>query len=124
MLEFGEEEDTEELLQILNSNEIRDSIIHRFDLYNHYGISKNDVSHKTIINRKYDGKVKIKKTQFNSIKIIVLDKSPQLAADIANEYLNQMDSVITRIRQKRANQALEILAMRKKLLYIWLPLIP
>ena len=117
VLEFGEEEDAEELLQILNSDEIRDSIIYRFDLYNHYEISQNDVSYKTKIIRKYNSHVTFKKTQFNSIEIVVFDKSPQLAADIANECLSLIDSVITRIRQKRANQALEILEMRKKLLY-------
>ena len=39
ILEFGTEDQAEQLLQILNSGEIRDSIINKFDLMNHYKIS-------------------------------------------------------------------------------------
>ena len=51
------------------------------------------------------------------IEIIVLDKTPELAANIANEYLLLMDFVISRIRQNRATQALAVLEKRKELLY-------
>ena len=117
VLEFGEEEQAEELLQILNSDAIRDSIINKYNLYNHYGINLKDNFHKTTINTIYDGLIKIKKTQFNSIKITVLDTSPQLAADIANSYLDFMDSVLNSIRKERSTQSLEILEARKKILY-------
>jgi len=118
VLEFGEEEQTEELLQVLNSDAIRDSIINKFDLYAHYGIDSLDNFHKTTINNTFDDLIKVKKTQFNSIKVTVLDKNPKTAAEIANSYLYFMDSVINSIRKKRANQSLTILDARKKRLYI------
>ena len=117
VLEFGEETDAEQLLQILNSDEIRDSVIQRFDLYNHYQIDKNSEFSKSKINKLYKGLIHIKKTKFNSIKILVLDKDPSIAAMIANDYLTLMDTVINRIRQNRAKQALLILEKRKELLY-------
>ena len=43
MLSFGEEEETEQLLQVLNSNQIRDRIIEKYDLMRHYDI---DTSHR------------------------------------------------------------------------------
>ena len=117
VLEFGEEEEAEQLLQILNSDEMRDSIINRFALFAHYDINKSDPYYKTIINDLYGQAIKIKKTKFNSIKISVLDKDPYLAANIANDYLTLMDFVIARIRENRALQSLKILEQRKKLLY-------
>src|SRR5690606_8962837 len=38
ILEFGEEEQAEQLLQILNSDEIRDGIIKKYNLMKHYEI--------------------------------------------------------------------------------------
>ena len=42
ILEFGEEEAAEQLLQVLNSDEMRDSIIMRFNLYHHYVVGQDD----------------------------------------------------------------------------------
>ena len=117
VLEFGEEEQAEQLLQVLNSDEIRDSIINRFNLFSHYEVNPNDVHHRTIMKDLYGKSIKIKKTKFNSIEVSVLDKNPQVAADIANEYLVLIDFVIARIREARAQQALEVLDRRKDLLY-------
>ena len=117
VLEFGEEEHAEQLLQVLNSDEIKDSIVNRFNLFNHYHVDKSDVHHKTIMNDLYRKAVDIKKTRLNSIQISVLDKDPKVAANIANEYLDLIDFVIARIRQNRAKQSLEILEKRKQLLY-------
>ena len=117
VLEFGEEEHAEQLLQVLHSDEIKVSIVDRFDLFDHYNINKLDLHHKTLMNEVYYKAVTIKKTKLNSIEISVLDKDPQVASDIANEYLDLIDFVIARIRQNRAKQALEILKKRKQLLY-------
>ena len=117
VLEFGEEEHAEQLLQVLNSDEIKDSIVDRFDLFEHYDINTSDLHHKTIMTEAYHKAINIKKTKLNSIEISVLDKDPQVASDIANEYLDLIDFVIARIRQNRAKQALEILKKRKQLLY-------
>ena len=41
ILRFGEEEEVEQMLQILNSDEIRDKIVEKYDLANHYDIDKD-----------------------------------------------------------------------------------
>ena len=69
------------------------------------------------MNDLYGQAISIKKTKFNAIEISVLDKDPQVAADIANEYLVLIDFVIARIRENRALQALEVLELRKTILY-------
>jgi len=117
VLEFGEEEQAEQLVQVLNSDEMRDSIVSRFDLFNHYEINQEDVYANTIMNDLYGQAISIKKTKFSAIEISVLDKDPEVAANIANEYLVLIDFVIARIRENRASQALEVLELRKKVLY-------
>ena len=60
ILEFGEEESTEQLLQVLNSDMIQDSIVNIFDLYNHYEISQEDPYSKTWMNLAFDENVNAK----------------------------------------------------------------
>ncbi len=119
VLEFGEEEATEQLLQVLKSHSIRDSIIRRFDLYNHYEINDSEPNRRSIVNSKFEELINFKKTKYNSIEIIVFDKDPNIASDIANDCLVLMDSVSMQIRKKRASQALEILKKRLNKLYIY-----
>ena len=118
VLEFGEEQDVEHLLQILNSDAIRDSIIHRFDLFTHYDVGLDSDYPMTTMFKMYKDFIKFKKTKFNSIEIVVLDHNPEMSAAIANEILVLLDVVINNIRKNRALQALEVLEKRKNLLYI------
>ena len=117
-MEFGGEGEAEQLLEVLNSNEIRDSIIFKFNLFDRYDLNPEELYAKTKINDLYIENISFKKTRFNSIKISVLDKDPDVAADIANEYLALIDLVMTRIRKDRADQAVSILEKRKQLLTI------
>src|SRR5210317_1704573 len=41
VMQFGEEEQTEQMLQILSSSIIRDKIIEKYDLMDHYEIDEN-----------------------------------------------------------------------------------
>lgn len=76
-LQIGDENQTDQMIQILNSGKIRNKIIEKYDLMNHYGI-KDNVSHKHYkLDKAYDNKIRIKRTEYNSVKIIVLDANPQ-----------------------------------------------
>ena len=94
ILDFGQEESTEQLLQILNSDMIRDSIINIFNLYNHYEIDMEEPHSRTLIFLEYADNIAFKKTRYNSINIEVLDKDPNLASDIANKFLDLLDLAI------------------------------
>ena len=114
ILEFGEEESTEQLLQVLNSDMIQDSIVKIFDLYNHYEINREDPYSKTWMNLAFEERVIFKKTSFNSIKIEVLDKDPNIASSIANKCLDLVDVAIKEIKSQRSKKALFICEERKK----------
>lgn len=114
ILEFGEEESTEQLLQVLNSDMIQDSIVKIFDLYNHYEINREDPYAKTWMNLAFEEHVIFKKTSFNSIKVEVLDKDPNIASDIANKCLDLVDIAIKEIKSQRSEKALFICEERKK----------
>lgn len=109
ILEFGKEEEAEQLLQILNSDDIRDSIIHRFKLFEHYGIEDSGRYARTELNETYSDNISFRRTEFMSVEINVLDTDPQMAANIANEIVVLLDNVKNRIQKERAIKGLAII---------------
>jgi capsule polysaccharide export protein KpsE/RkpR len=108
ILEFGEDAQTEQMLQILNSSKIRSRVVQKFELMKHYGIDANSQYKNTLLQREYDGNITFKRTEFMAVKISVLDKDPQMAADIANSIADLLDSVKNEMQRDRAKQGFKI----------------
>lgn len=105
---FGSEEQTEQLLQILTSNKIRSRIIKKYDLMRHYDIDTASKYKYTTLFREYESNIKCRRTEFMAVEIVVLDKDPQMAADIANDIANLLDSVKNEMQRQRAVEGLQI----------------
>lgn len=108
VLGFGEEEQAEQMLQILNSNKIRDRIVKKFDLMEHYGIDPGSRYRNTRLVKEYESNVSFRRTEYMAVKISVLDKDPQMAADIANTIAELLDSTKTQMQKERAMTAFRI----------------
>ena len=59
-MDFGEEEQAEQLVQILQSSRIRDKIVNKYKLLEHYEISNDDVNKNYKLNKAYNGLVLFK----------------------------------------------------------------
>ncbi len=110
ILQFGEEAQAEQLLQILYSDEIRSRIVDKYKLMQHYRIDPNNKYKNTLLYEKYSENISFKRTEFLSVKIEVLDEDPFIASEIANDIGNLLDSTKTRMQRDRANQAFDIVA--------------
>lgn len=108
LLRFGEEDQAEQMLQILNSDEIRQRITDKYDLFHHYEIKPDEKYRKTKLIREWKDNVEFKRTEFQSVKVTVLDKSPDTAAFIANDIANFLDSVKARMQKERAVEAYKV----------------
>lgn len=108
-LEIGEEAQTEQMMQILNSGIIRDKIIEEFDLMSHYGIKDNSEHKQYKLYKAYDSNIKIRRTEYNSVKIVVFDTDPEYAANIANEIAVLFDQTMSDMQMEIASKALEII---------------
>ncbi len=107
-LEFGKEDEAEQMLQILYSDEIRNKIIEEFNLMEHYGIDPNSKFAKTRLSEKFTKNINFKRTEYLSVKIEVLDEDPEMAANIANKIAAYVDSVKNRMQRERAIEGLAI----------------
>ncbi|MBU2651308.1 MAG: hypothetical protein KKA81_10265 [Bacteroidetes bacterium] len=108
ILGFGEEEQAEQMLQILNSNRIRDEIINKYDLANHYGLEPGSRYRMTRLIREYESNITFRRTEYMAVKISVLDKDPVMAANIANSIAELLDSAKNQMQKERAKMALAI----------------
>ncbi|NVK26765.1 MAG: hypothetical protein HWE14_01910 [Flavobacteriia bacterium] len=108
VLEFGDEERAEQLLQILNTDEIRDSIVAKYNLMEHYDIDPESPYRQTELRETFSDNVEFRRTEFSSVEISVLDEDPQMAADIANDINRLLNKVKNRIQRERAYLALQI----------------
>ena len=108
VLRFGEEEQAEQMIQILNSDEIRTRIISKYNLMKHYDIDADDEYKNTKLQREFESRVTFERTKFMSVEINVLDHNPDTAALIANDIANLLDTVNTRMRREIAYEALKI----------------
>ncbi len=108
ILEFGEIEQTEQMLQVLNSNKIRDRIINKYDLINHYGIKERSKYKMTQLYDEYESNFVFRRTEFMAVKITVYDKDPELAAFMANDVAELVDSTINQMQKKIAKRAFDI----------------
>lgn len=108
ILAFGEDEETEQMLQILHSNRIRDRIIEKYNLIDHYKIKPDSPYKNTRLFNEYDNNISFRRTEFMAVKISVLDTDPQMAANIANDIADLLDSTRNEMQKKRAVRAYEI----------------
>lgn len=108
ILKFGEQEDVEQLMQMLLSSDIRNSIINKYDLYAHYRINKEKKYAISKLQDIYNSNITVSRTQYMSVKVEVRDEDPIMAAQIANDITLLVDSVLADIRYDRAFKAYNI----------------
>ncbi len=98
---YSDESQTEQMMQILQSKDIRDSIINKFDLPGHYGVDRNYEYYNSTILWEYGKKIKVAKTPYEAIEIEVWDKDPQYACNIVNEILNQYNFKVRGLQKEK-----------------------
>ena len=107
-LAFGEEEEAEQLIQILYSDDIQSFIIEKYDLMNHYDIKPNAKFKNTQLARKFSDNIRFRRTEYSSVEIEVLDTDPEIAAGIANDIAALLDETKNKIQREQASKALNI----------------
>ncbi len=112
--DFGQEEEAEQLLQVINSEQLQELVIEQNDLYTHYEVDKEEKYARSKIRQIYNGYVTAKRTKYNSIDISVIDEDPLKAAQIANSISEYTDTVKNRMIQHRAKTSMAMIDKESK----------
>lgn len=102
ILALGDEEDAQQLLQMLQSDEIRDRTAAKFDLMTNYEIDPESEHKQAELREAYEEFVRFEFTKFGSVRVSVLDRDRQRAADMANFIAGEVDSVWNAMQMERA----------------------
>lgn len=104
--EYSDETLTEQMLQIMQSQEIMDSVVDKFDLLKHYKIDKGYAYWKTALIGEYRSNVSISRTPYDAVIIKVYDSDPKTACAMVYEIIHQYNLIIERItKNQRGEQA-------------------
>lgn len=105
---YSDESESEQMLQFMQSNDIRDKMIRMYDLPSRYDIDTNYKYYKSTIDYLYSKNVMVSKTPFESIKIEVMDADPQVACDMVNSIIDLYNQKILKIQRQKYKQVLDI----------------
>lgn len=100
---FGKEKDSEYILEMLGSGEILGKTVGKFNLKEHYGIKEDGNLGDELVYLKLQKNIKIKRSDFLGVKLIVWDKDPKYAADIANYMTEQLSNLRYRMKQAKSD---------------------
>lgn len=106
LLNIGEEEECDQLLQVLLSNEMKDLVNEKYNLMDHYKIDSSKTKYPiTEYYDAFDDNFRFRRSEYLSIIISVFDADPKLAAEMANDVAVFADTIISRMQKDRAKKA-------------------
>lgn len=101
---FGYDVEADRLMQILMSNEIRDSVDKLFDLKKYYELDATDKEYLDVMNKKFKRDFTFERTPAMSVLIKGQTTDPELSANIVNYIVH----VTNRIRERLYKQNIQI----------------
>lgn len=111
---FGDEEATEKILQMLHSDMIKDHLVEKYNLFDHYNIDGGTKYPYTILDSRFKKNISFRKTRFMSVQIDVLDTDPKIAADMANDIALLVDKSFNNMLQEAGMKQLGVLELQLK----------
>jgi capsule polysaccharide export protein KpsE/RkpR len=99
---------TDQLLQLLQSNSIRDSLITQFDLADVYDVDTTSDGGYFVLYNEFLDRVEISKTQYESVNLEVTDEDPVRARNMVNALLRQVNLLARRLQREKSYEVLDI----------------
>lgn len=112
--EYSEESYTEQMLEILNSGDIRDELIEVYQLYKHYEIDKEYKYYLSAMMGEYSDNISFRKTENEAIKIEVLDGDPKIARDMVNTLIELYNKKISSLHKIKHKELFDVFSEQMK----------
>src|ERR1051326_2895835 len=89
---YSQESTTEQMLQLFQSDSIFNHVVNHFHLVQHYKLDSASSSIHNELLGIYNENVSIKKTEYEAVKIEVLDEDANVACNMINEMINAFNA--------------------------------
>ncbi len=104
---YSDENETEQMVQIFQSRDIRDSVVRKFDLARHWKIDSNYKFFASTLNWEYSRKVRVGKTPYEAVEIEVWDPDPMMACNIVNALLDYYNIKVRKMHREKFNEVVD-----------------
>lgn len=111
---FGDEQSVERILQILQSDDIRERLVEKYSLFEHYDIDEDARYRYTQLERKLNRNIGFSKTRFMSVRLSIMDADPVIAASMANDIASMIDSTFNRLIKDAGRKHLRVLEKQQQ----------
>ena len=108
LIPYSSESKSEQMMQLFESADIRNSVIQKFDLAKHYNIDTTQIAALSDLVSEYESNVSVSRTDYESILIKVLDTDPKIACDIVREIINSFNEKAKRLQREKSKEMLEV----------------
>jgi len=104
---FGDDDATEKLLQVINSEQVREYLKKKYNLADHYRIKPTEKYPNTLVKEKMDRYIHSSKTSFGSVEIRVRDRDREMACAMANDIALRSDTIFNNLQRNAASAMLD-----------------
>lgn len=104
---YSDESPTEQMIQMLESDAIRDEVCEQFDLDTIFDIEKDDPHYRDLLYREYADHVQFKKTKFESVEVEALSTSPEVAYKMVLSIIDLYNVEVKRLQDEKLVEAME-----------------
>lgn len=97
---YGGDRDLDRLAEVANSNELVDFMVHKFNLYNHYGIDSTAKLGPYKVRQRFLKLYSALKNKNDALEINIEDTDPQMAAAMANVARDKVNYIAQRLNKE------------------------
>jgi len=105
---FSDESQSEQMLEIVSSLDIKLKVIDAFNLSEVYKIDKKDPLYQSYILGEFNDNVSFKKTEYETVEIQVLDTDPQRACQMCDSIISFLDQKIRSMHRIKYEEVADI----------------
>lgn len=105
---MSEESRTEQMLEILNSNDIKFRMFDAFNLGEVYDIDKTDPNYRTYMLDAYGTNVTVSKTEYETAEIKVMDYDPVRASNMCDSIISFYDAKVRELHRAKQKEMVDI----------------
>jgi capsular polysaccharide biosynthesis protein len=107
---LSEESESEQMLEIINSRDIKHQVIENFQLDEVYKVDRESPFYMTYMLDIYNENVKASKTKFETVEISVMDYDPQRASDMCDSIIHFYNKKVREMHKKKDWEMVEIIS--------------
>jgi len=105
---YGNDSDIDRIRTMSASNDLVSFMVDSFDLYTNYDLDPTKPKSKHYVQEEFRGSYEVTRTPYNAIEISIEDKSPALAASMANAARNKVEMMAKALIKESQRKQLAI----------------